>query len=343
MKTRTKVILIIGLCLLLLGGMMATAGYALGGANAFFEWNGKGLELVSYGTGDNSSGVETEDFNLGKIKNISVDVDRAEVQFMPSDQLGVKIGYSGEANRITYQVSEDTLTISGSGHTGAVFSFGAFRSAQVIVYLPEDLLLETVSVYNGSGDVQINGLSAEKLDVVCDLGDVDLEQVSATFLSVSNDAGDTSLTTTSVQLLSVEMSLGDLELEKITSEQVNCIDVDSGDITMTECDLGDILEMNCDLGSIQGENITTSSFYAECDTGDIDLSGSITGKTDLNCDLGSVSLDVNGRKNDYSYQLETELGTVQVDNEKGNAYQTGDTSNSIRVMVDTGDIELNFR
>lgn len=347
MRKGTKVILIVGLSLLVLGGILAGIGFAAGGGYATFQWNGKKMELIDKGTeGGSSSKEEIEDYDLGEIQNITIDVSMADVTFEPSDRLGLRITYYGKANQIVHQVSSDTLTVQDASKNkfrlGTVSLFGN-HSSSVTVYLPPEVSFNQVSVHNDCGSTSIGDFSAQTVQADCDLGELSLSNISAQSLTVDNDTGDCKLTGLSVRNLTADVDLGDLNLERISAEKVESVNVDSGDINIIDCNLGIVSEMSCDLGNITASGLTVDSLSANCDTGDIELSGNLIGNISLECDLGNITLNLEGKEEDYGYELGADLGTVQINGETVRPVVKKGGSHYLEIEVSTGDIQLNFK
>jgi len=61
--------------------------------------------------------------------------------------------------------------------------------------------------------------------------------------------------------------------------------------------------------------------------------------------LGSITLDVTGKEEEYSYELETELGSIRLNGEKidNKTNKTNAIENKVNLKTDAGDINLNFK
>ena len=54
-----------------------------------------------------------------------------------------------------------------------------YEMAEIVLYIPEDTLLESVEIEAGIGDVQIDELLAEKLNIKLGAGNTNIEKVYA--------------------------------------------------------------------------------------------------------------------------------------------------------------------
>ncbi len=72
------------------------------------------------------------------------------------------------------------------------------------------------------------------------------------------------------------------------------------------------LSLSTDVGEMNIENITSSQTEISVAVGSIDVSGTFTGKTELECELGSIEFSSIGNFEDWSYETETELGSITI-------------------------------
>ena len=81
--------------------------------------------------------------------------------------------------------------------------------------------------------------------------------------------------------------------------------------------------LKCSIGNIEvgAGNISINNIYGgeinfRCGIGNLDFTGAVTGRSDLDCGMGSLKLDIEGEKEDYSYDLKLGLGDFKINEEK---------------------------
>ncbi len=117
-----------------------------------------------------------------------------------------------------------------------------------------------------------------------------------------------------------------------------------------ECEVGSVYgenisiitkesDFSVDVGSIEMSGITSAGTEIETSVGDVKLVGTFTGETDISCDLGSVALHTIGSLNDWTYVIDSKLGSVNINGEKmsGSAIK-----NSAARLPNHFDVECNL-
>lgn len=84
---------------------------------------------------------------------------------------------------------------------------------------------------------------------------------------------------------------------------------------------------------------------AECGIGDLRITGEIIGNNTIKNDIGDVNISVDGKEEDYNYQVDCEIGTVNINNNRysGVSSQTKNNTgaeNSFNVECGIGKVSL---
>lgn len=104
-------------------------------------------------------------------------------------------------------------------------------------------------------------------------------------------------------------------------------------------------ELEGGVGSINLENVSFENFQLEGGVGDINVEGKLTGKTVISAGMGSIDVDINGRKDEYNYNVETGLGSIYIDGEKtgGINFNNNNCFNLLDIEGGIGTIHVNFQ
>ena len=342
MKKFTRICLILGLVLCLCGGAAAAAGAVSG---AWREITAQSAPVISRsGTGGS---YRTLDYAADAFSMVELQLDSEDVSITASKDGGLHIRYlaSDDAEYQTRTESGvsgggDTLVFSRNGKLhGALFSFGFHYDDEayaVQVELPADLSL---SIFTGSGDVTMTGVSADVLSIAASSGDIDLQncriggyctvgttsgELELEDLTLSDEAhvestsGDLELSHVVCEdTLAVTTTSGELDLEELTVSGDTSIDTTSGDVSLSSCILSGAALLTTTSGDISGSAVLSGDVTIQTQSGDIslNLSGSPAHTLGLS-QSQSGALDIQGTDPSGSRVLNvtTASGDVQIRN-----------------------------
>ena len=136
------------------------------------------------------------------------------------------------------------------------------------------------------------------------------------------------------------LKMGSVELTGITGEKAD-IELDMGSVTMQDCTLMDV-DLSADMGSITIKSSSIQDLNAEADMGSITLSDCEVENLDADADMGSINLSLAGSKEEYTMELKTDMGSVNVDGHKeGKSFlQKGTTGKKITAKAQMGSINI---
>lgn len=319
MKPVTKKILILSTCFMGAGVLLTCAGIAAGG------W--PGFEITRNGL--HSAATQRQPYILEKtpvdpFSGLDINIgSEADIILEPSDDDNFYLEYTldGDYEEPTYEISDGTLRFT-HGDAGAVingvyfFGSGAAlenTTPEIRLYIPEDVQLSDLTVYNDYGDLSIQQIHAEHADICLDYGDMDL--TDSTFASAD-----------------IEISLGDLEAD---ASSVGELDFTNG------------------YGDSEWNSMTVKTADLTIEYGDLlfDAAGLET-LTGIN-EYGDTSLLLRDPLSEYTFDLNTEYGVIDIpDNAPGKldasdiaemSYTSqADSDKTIGFTAESGDIEVNL-
>jgi len=139
------------------------------------------------------------------------------------------------------------------------------------------------------------------------------------------------------------LDFGKLTVSGINAEQMK-INMDSGDFTLKDSTVAQG-KVSLEFGKLTTKNLDAKGFEVSSSAGDVALSGSFAGLTKVRCDMGQVAIDTAIAKDQYNFDLASDLGQVSIGTEESSSSsvkeQTGG-ENSLDVKTDMGDIRVNF-
>ena len=136
------------------------------------------------------------------------------------------------------------------------------------------------------------------------------------------------------------LNMGSVELTGITGGKAD-IELDMGSVTMQDCTLEDV-DLSAEMGSITIQSLSVRDLNAEADMGSITLSDCEVENLDADADMGSINLSLTGSKEEYTMELKTDMGSVNVNGHKeGKSFlQKGTTGKKITAKAQMGSINI---
>ena len=313
MKKTTKRMLLLSCSLMAAGLLFTGIGFAIGGLPGI-SWSKKGIASASSQTEYRQEKEKTQPF-----KNIKIDIhSMADVCLLPSDDQNFYVEYvlDGDYNTPSCEVKNNTLYLGQDG-TSLSFSFdfnwqATQTDAYCNVYIPKDVPLGTLDIYNDAGNLTISSVFADTASMSLDFGDLTMKDSSFKDLTLEMDSGDISAKSVHAEVLSLSIFFGDSTLKDFSGKEAS-VYIDSGDFLM--------------------EAAALDSFTGENDFGDIELllaEPLDSYSFDLAADFGNILLPENAAKGYYSKEEDGE-----------DYYKTeGKADKTIHITVDSGDIEI---
>lgn len=249
--------------------------------------------------------------NLAEIENITVDVDYQEVILKQGETFHIAYKYDSDYSSLTHEIKNGSLVVmesrkEGDGLSGNLLDIIKKNQGfgKIVITYPKGTNFRDVRVESDMGKVTADDFSARNLQVDVDLGSIGIKNVHAQTLQISAAAGDVLISDGSA----------------------------------------DRAELELDLGSLRAENWETKGLVADLNGGEAMLNGVFLGETDVDCDLGDVKLEIQDLKEKYSYELDVDLGSIQVDGEKikGGMFLRENAENKLNISAGAGDITLTF-
>ena len=149
------------------------------------------------------------------------------------------------------------------------------------------------------------------------------ENIEFKNIKISTGAGEVNIEELKTESLVFELGAGEVEIESLNVTK-NCeFNGGAGQLSILS---GNINNLSLDMG-----------------VGETNLDVTLIGKNDINAGVGSLNVNLQNSKENYTIQAEKGLGTIRIDGEKisdGQIYGNG--SNLIDINGGVGDIKVTF-
>lgn len=231
----------------------------------------------------------TQEFN-----NITINTDTADIAFIPSDSQKCKVLCIEEKNiRYSVSVQNDTLVINTIDSRKWYEYIGiATKNPKIEIYLP---ITEYGSLYikDGTGNIDINDISATELELSTSTGDISLSDISCkNNVTVKASTGQVTLNNLNCNSLISNGSTGDITLNNVIAKDNFSISRSTGNIKLQKSDANQ-LHLKTDTGYVKGSLLSEKIFLATSSTGNIRLPKTVSGgKCEIITNTGDINISI---------------------------------------------------
>ncbi len=276
------------------------------------------------------------------VRELQVELALGEVILQNGREYSADLQWQGEQYRMEYSCENGVLHIWDSVNGPSVLNNWGGKA---VITLPQGSKLDEVTITSKAGSVELSDVETETLTVEAALGSVTLNGIQAGVGDLSLEAGSLEAADSSFSTLTAQLSLGGAELEDFKAG-TGTFTLDSGSLDMERAAFTSFTA-DLSLGGITAQELTVEgSTDVRCSCGSVELYGSLGGETDVQADMGSITLETEYPEAEYGYELTTDLGSVTVaGRDQGSSAQKiqEGSKHFITARADLGSIEVIFK
>ncbi|MBC8570042.1 DUF4097 domain-containing protein [Zongyangia hominis] len=343
MKKTSKWMLIVGGALVFMGLIVAGFSIMVGARTSITLGKG-GLRVSEMQVKDTGKGEVFKDSQtLDAFHNIDVKVGISNITLIPSDHFGYEYQINRADSKLTVSTELGVLTIRTENRAGFNMNlFGMVNRQEnyLKIYYPKDTKFRTVKISNDLGELHVNDLEADEVEFDLDLGAGSYQNIQANIIKIEHSSGEIKAENLTADVVDIDSDLGSTSLKGVKAGQLTF----EGDLG--RLDLQDSVITSSDISSSLGEvsiaNLESDGIKIEADSGAVHLSGTLRGHTEIHADLGNVDVATTLKKNDYNYNIHSDLGSIYFNKKQqdGLTFDTG-AANDLIIRVDSGSIHVN--
>ncbi len=348
MNKSLKKIAIAASAMIFVGILLAGIGFLAGG-NQPIRIDRDGIHV---GNGDDSDGrIESFTKELDSFSSINTDLDYYKVELIPGDQYAIEASYDGQYGKPSIKIENDTLIVKEKSQKKFHVNIDIFgleflsnkENLGVKIYYPKTANLKNIVIRADVSDLSFDNLNAETAEFDLDLGKLELSNLTAQKVKVKMDSGDCIVKKITADDLNMKIDLGKTTLEDANVKSLE-IKSDSGDVSITDATI-DSGDLKLELGKLTTKNLKSNGLKAENSSGDIELQGALLEITDVTCDMGKVTINTDVPKDQYDYELNTDIGKVTIEGESvsSSIALSNNAKNMLKINTDLGDINIHFK
>ena len=259
MKKSTKVTLIVSAVLMLVGGIVALICLLLEGSLDdvdFYPWMNKGVEIEIENDQiqdilEHSEDLETWDFAGEEIHSLELDIEAGTLYIQSGEDYMVAV--ENDRNDLRCHVKNGVLTVKETDSIHTLVNWNNVPT--IILVIPEGTEMEMAHVTVGAGNVQVQSLQAEIVELDVDAGNVTCKELQV--------------------------------------QECCRIDVDAGNVSVYSGQIEGGLEIDVDAGMVSYEGSLARDWKVDCDAGNVEmvLDGVMEDfDYDIEYDLGTVKI-----------------------------------------------------
>ncbi|MCH7323255.1 DUF4097 domain-containing protein [Solibacillus sp. MA9] len=156
----------------------------------------------------------SQSYELEAFKNIIVTNEHADIEIIQSDSFSLELS-TYKMTDVMYSVKGDTLTVESNNQKNNAMTLGVgpFKTPSIKIYVPKDALLSNITLKSSFGDVNLQQLNYEQLNLDVRHGDISFNNIKAGHTEIINAFGDITLQQFTSASLIVESEHGDIEVD----------------------------------------------------------------------------------------------------------------------------------
>jgi hypothetical protein len=146
--------------------------------------------------------------------------------------------------------------------------------------------------------------------------------------------------------ISLLVKAGNVEAEELQAAN-GSFQVSAGRLAVNKLVITEESDYIIGAGQMSLRNVSLRDISVECGVGDVTIAGSVSGDSDIICNVGNVDLDLDGKEEDYSYDISASIGNINIDN---NSYHSisnriinnATAENNLSLKCEIGNISVDF-
>lgn len=257
--------LITGILCIVFGMGIFFAGKVMGGGRYV-----KNMDFSSMLTTD-SKNLKEEYATLEKTKiddfdKINIKTNTIDIKIAQSDDKNCYIAYnlkkekgevpavyevSGGEFKLRQKSNHVTINVDLSGLAAILSGTQDYvRQNQFVLYLPKDKKISEAEFDTEDGDISIDGLKSDKMDIAVDAGDINLENVELQSGKITSSDGDIVVKNTNLKGMALTDNYGDVKCNDGSFEDI-AVKLNDGDLKLQNTKLTGNIKIDSDYGDVK--------------------------------------------------------------------------------------------
>lgn len=339
--------------------ILAGAGFVLGGIGLAMGGIIHGIQIDPQGIrvyaplldkDTEEGGYMQREETLEAFDSIQVDMECVDIRVEQSDNDAYTLSYClSNDQKLRKEISDGTLILqrnsSGTFHWFfmGIGSNHTDKEESVVIRIPKDAKLSDVRLHTESGDIACENARMNLLDITAEYGDVSLSGIQAQNIQTDMESGKLQMEQVQGDSCSVKNEYGSLSFYDLALTAELAAEMESGDIKFRDASAS-ILNIKNSYGNISSQQTEFGTMKMKLESSDCRLQDILFDSCEIDSSYGDVELDLKKNVTDYSYQMHTEYGNIEIDGrEMGESYSSlGEKQEHwIGIECESGNIRIN--
>ena len=273
--------------------------------------------------------------SMGGWKNID-QINSRYIHFGGSDTfIGLYLPENTKESIEILSRETDSPADAGNDSTGEVISFNG-KSPEKMEISANTLALKIVP---GESDaIILSGSNRDKMNCYIEDNCLYLEEKNHKPLQKS---GEIVLTVPDWKKIEIDVEAAYVALQNFSAEEME-FSADAGSIEASGLQMKKLI-LSVEAGAITLTDSEAAELEADAEAGAIRFSGSITDRVDADAELGNIVLKLSQSKDDFDYEIDSDLGNVEFDGiSVENSVICNKASGKMNLDSSMGNIEIYF-
>ena len=345
MKAVTGKIIHVCVVLIAVGIGLLISGFILGGRKGFaLDYGNKKIRYAN-------EGIETGELELEKFDEAEISIPYASLEIVEGDSWKLEYTKSNDYD-LTAEVKNGKFTLNYRTQPRELhFNIFYFESEQSFkLYVPKGTVLKKADIDQESGRFAMSGVDVNDFKLHNEYGSVSIENMKSENTDIEAQSGSAKLTNVETDKLKLYDEYGSIHFTDVTAKEAE-VKAESGSVKMENVTTDDMY-LKDEYGSITLDNVKSDKARLELSSGSLKTLGFESSDIDVKSEYGSVDLELKGQKEEFSYDLETEYGSIKIDGENPNKKNDDDDDKkkyvkqggdkNIKVRAESGSIKIDF-
>lgn len=138
-----------------------------------------------------------------------------------------------------------------------------------------------------------------------------------------------------------------MELEPADSKGFNLLEGNSGPVVIANVLSANELNIKASVAGVKIKNGNVETLSIDNEVGGVEFSGVTSGNIDAQCEVGGIKLELIGKKEDYNYDYQYDVGTIRIEDENMTALSDENwvdhgAGKEMNLECEVGAIEVDF-
>ena len=276
--------------------------------------------------------------SMGGWKNID-QINSRYIHFGGSDTfIGLNLPENTKESIEIFSRETDSPADAGNDSTGDVISFNG-KSPEKMEISANTLALKIVP---GESDaIILSGSNRDKMNCYIEDNCLYLEEKNQKPLQKSGEIVLTVPESMDWKKIEIDVEAAYVALQNFSAEEME-FSADAGSIEASGLQMKKLI-LSVEAGAITLTDSEAAELEADAEAGAIRFSGSITDRVDADAELGNIVLKLSQSKDDFDYEIDSDLGNVEFDGiSVENSVICNKASGKMNLDSSMGNIEIYF-